>query len=1320
MRQHNLRVTGSLTLNGENVVSASQLSALTQTLTGQYATTSSNSYNGNQTITGSVIVTGTITANEFHTTFVTSSVLYTSGSSKFGDTNDDIMEVTGSLKVNGNITANNLNGIVSGSSQLTSSYDTRYVVSGSITQTTWDNIASKPSGIVSSSAQVLGGTGIHSGSYTGGNNIVSGSSQITLQSTTGQLSASRVDGLNLTQISSGSYTASIGQTFNVNTNTIITGSLSVTSLSGSGINYLAYSGGIVTAISGTAAIKYNQEFTATLGQTIFTPSVGYISGLIDVYYNGTKLSATDYTATNGYNISLVQGADLAGDIIEIAIYNPVSGVSNNVLRQQTTFTASVAQTTFTINYTPGLIDVFFNGSRLANEEYTANNGTSIILSEATTGGEILDVFVYSYQVGAFSGVGGSGVLNQLAYWSSQSGLTGSNSLTFDGTTLTISGSLVPAVSGAYDLGSTSKPFRHIYVGSGSIYLVNNQGQVTNTISAQSIVTTDTLNSGSISLVNSLPTGTVSGSSQIVGILTSLNTATASFTPRITNLESKSASVDISITNINSFTASNANTSLNLLTGSLATTGSNTFRGTTIMSGSTYVTGDFVVFGSSSIQYISASSVSIGTNIVQLNTANPAVRYAGLSVQDSGSSAGVTGSMLWDSVCNRWIYSNPSGVGYSGGVIMSGPRAATFGTETTLTCNYIAKSGGGDHLYDSCIQDVNGVVTIGGTLCTSGIICSANLEIKQSSNNRLVIDCVNTANEPRISSLDASNNPQYLTINSYDLKIKTNCGEALRITDTKQFIVGATSMAYANSIGYVAGFMSDFTGQSVVSIARKGQTLASQGMFIGIDSTSSYFWNRDNVAIQLGTNDTTKMTIACTGQVTFACTVCAPYYVSSNASNISYQDGQYIVGNSESEVCVLGPATSAYVPMKYWIADRTGTIRVKFSAFIVSGPNYWAYQFRKNASSVLANGHYNNTLESGYTSNVHTYTTFTNTLSGLNPGDCITYEMASANSGGTPTTGSGTQCLYVKELRFLSNSPSISNNITNNVFGEWVGIGTSCPLSNLEIRNNNEAAYDASVDNGQDGCGVTLTVRNGSTVTNSFAQLNLQVSGDSGRAVGRIVLIRKDSASSHMAFVTETANSKIEIMRMGCYGASSHNFIMVGRTNAGISAGTGITLNATTGQMESSVNGDDILNLNRNVSDGKIIRLFKNCTEVGSISTNTYSLPSDINFKTNINNLELGLNLVNKLRPVSYNHKIDDSSSALSTGFIAQEMQCVLNELGVQKNKYFILQHKPIEDVNESQYWLDYTKMVPVLTKAIQEQQCIIQCLTNRIEQLENN
>lgn len=49
-------------------------------------------------------------------------------------------------------------GVVSGSSQLTASLDDRYVLSGSLTNTTWDNIQGIPSGIISSSTQLDGTT----------------------------------------------------------------------------------------------------------------------------------------------------------------------------------------------------------------------------------------------------------------------------------------------------------------------------------------------------------------------------------------------------------------------------------------------------------------------------------------------------------------------------------------------------------------------------------------------------------------------------------------------------------------------------------------------------------------------------------------------------------------------------------------------------------------------------------------------------------------------------------------------------------------------------------------------------------------------------------------------------------------------------------------------------------------------------------------------------------------------------------------------------------------------------------------------------------
>ena len=68
------------------------------------ATTGSNTFTGDQTITGSINITGTITANEFHTTYVTSSAMFTSGSTKFGNDGTDTHQFTGSVGILGSVT----------------------------------------------------------------------------------------------------------------------------------------------------------------------------------------------------------------------------------------------------------------------------------------------------------------------------------------------------------------------------------------------------------------------------------------------------------------------------------------------------------------------------------------------------------------------------------------------------------------------------------------------------------------------------------------------------------------------------------------------------------------------------------------------------------------------------------------------------------------------------------------------------------------------------------------------------------------------------------------------------------------------------------------------------------------------------------------------------------------------------------------------------------------------------------------------------------------------------------------------------------------
>ena len=56
---------------------------------------------GNVTFTEDVVVAGKVTAQEFHTEFVSASIMYESGSTKFGDTSDDIHSFSGSLRVTG-------------------------------------------------------------------------------------------------------------------------------------------------------------------------------------------------------------------------------------------------------------------------------------------------------------------------------------------------------------------------------------------------------------------------------------------------------------------------------------------------------------------------------------------------------------------------------------------------------------------------------------------------------------------------------------------------------------------------------------------------------------------------------------------------------------------------------------------------------------------------------------------------------------------------------------------------------------------------------------------------------------------------------------------------------------------------------------------------------------------------------------------------------------------------------------------------------------------------------------------------------------------
>ena len=119
---------------------------------------------------------------------------------------------------------------------------------------------------------------------------------------------------------------------------------------------------------------------------------------------------------------------------------------------------------------------------------------------------------------------------------------------------------------------------------------------------------------------------------------------------------------------------------------------------------------------------------------------------------------------------------------------------------------------------------------------------------------------------------------------------------------------------------------------------------------------------------------------------------------------------------------------------------------------------------------------------------------------------------------------------------------------------------------------------------------------------------------------------------------------------------------------------------------------------------------------GHARATAWTTYSDRRVKKNVQNLNYGLKEVMALRPVKYDHHsstFDDSGLTVKDdysneiGFIAQEVYQVLEEIV----------DKPSDEAID--LWsMDYEKLTPVLVKAIQEQQKVIENLHSKLNEVE--
>ena len=122
---------------------------------------------------------------------------------------------------------------------------------------------------------------------------------------------------------------------------------------------------------------------------------------------------------------------------------------------------------------------------------------------------------------------------------------------------------------------------------------------------------------------------------------------------------------------------------------------------------------------------------------------------------------------------------------------------------------------------------------------------------------------------------------------------------------------------------------------------------------------------------------------------------------------------------------------------------------------------------------------------------------------------------------------------------------------------------------------------------------------------------------------------------------------------------------------------------------------------------------------GIVSASGVTLTSDKRFKNTITGIQYGLNTILQLRPISYLWNADrvhnnNSLKGIQLGFIAQEVEQVIPSAVLTDSDS--LQSKSIK----------YNEIIPVLTKAVQEQQAQIEILQKqniellkRLKKLEN-
>jgi hypothetical protein len=324
------------------------------------------------------------------------------------------------------------------------------------------------------------------------------------------------------------------------------------------------------------------------------------------------------------------------------------------------------------------------------------------------------------------------------------------------------------------------------------------------------------------------------------------------------------------------------------------------------------------------------------------------------------------------------------------------------------------------------------------------------------------------------------------------------------------------------------------------------------------------------------------------------------------------------------------------------------------------------------------------------------TTFSGGTTGLTPN---TATSGAVTLGGTLAVANGGTNRTTMPAGYILHGDGTSVDTSINLFWDRtnnrLGIGTITPTYNLSILGSEIASTRLFID----GNGCQGTKPNG-----CITDFNVR------RAAGRgfAMQILSDSLTDANFNVETNVSGANQIRLRSDSGLSGLNF------TTGLDVAPIRFIQSTTPRLIINSGGEILIGYQSNQDNGA----YKLQVNSQIFATNATIATSDIKFKENIQPLDKGLEIINKLKPVKFNFITtteNNFSEFDEIGFIAQDVEGALSTELFAK----AVVKKFDEGKEDSPLGLMTEKFIPILVKAIQEQQALIKALEQRIINLEN-